>query len=178
MLFRTPKTEVRRLFSKFFTANILFWEYLGVVCFRPKNQFFLLEKDPATLSHEQWTHSAKIVPIVWLEIAKMPSKISAQFVCPSPKVSNFWKKALSGCPLFVLGTMLYWERGFISPKISHGFLWDVGRGSCYLPLLYFWSLTLRCQMLFYVYWKNPRLVFKLGLNLWLPAKHITNLWKK
>ena len=36
-----PKTEVRRLFSKFFTANILFWEYLGVVCFRPKNQKFL-----------------------------------------------------------------------------------------------------------------------------------------
>ena len=36
-----PKTEVRRLFSKFFTANILFWEYLGVVCFRPKNQPFL-----------------------------------------------------------------------------------------------------------------------------------------
>ena len=36
-----PKTEVRRLSSKFFTANILFWEYLGVVCFRPKNQRFL-----------------------------------------------------------------------------------------------------------------------------------------
>ena len=34
-----PKTEVRRLLSKFFTANILFWEYLGVVCFRPKNLF-------------------------------------------------------------------------------------------------------------------------------------------
>ena len=84
-----PKTEVRRLFSKFFTANILFWEYLGVVCFRPKNHRFLQEKDPATLSHEQGTHSAKIVPIVWLEIAKMPPKISAQFVCPSPKVSNF-----------------------------------------------------------------------------------------
>ena len=87
--FKAPKTEVRRLFSKFFTANILFWEYLGVVCFRPKNQCFLQEKDPATLSHEQGAHSAKTVPIVWLEIAKMPPKISAQFVCPSPKVSNF-----------------------------------------------------------------------------------------
>ena len=41
------------------------------------------------------------VPIVWLETAKIPHKISAQFVCPSPKVSNFWKKALSGCPLSV-----------------------------------------------------------------------------
>ena len=40
-------------------ANILFWEYLEVRCFRPKNQ-----RDPATLSHEQGTHSAKIVLIV------------------------------------------------------------------------------------------------------------------
>ena len=31
----------------------------------------------------------------------MLHKISAQFVCPSPKFSNFWKKALSGCPLSV-----------------------------------------------------------------------------
>ena len=37
----SPKTEVRRLFSKFFTADILFWEHLGVVCFRLKNQHFL-----------------------------------------------------------------------------------------------------------------------------------------
>ena len=36
-----PKTEVRTLFHKFFTANILFWEDLGVACFRPKNQSFL-----------------------------------------------------------------------------------------------------------------------------------------
>ena len=35
------------------------------------------------------------------EIPQMPHKISAQFVCPSPKVSNFRKKALSGCPLSV-----------------------------------------------------------------------------
>ena len=71
---RPPKTEVRRLFFKFFKANILFWEYLGAVCFRPKNQRFLEEKDPTTLSHEQGTHSAKIVPIVWLEITKMHPK--------------------------------------------------------------------------------------------------------
>ena len=38
---RTPKTEVRTLFSKFCTAHILFWEYLGVICFRPKNKSFL-----------------------------------------------------------------------------------------------------------------------------------------
>ena len=28
----SPKTEVWTLFSKFFTANILFWEHLGVAC--------------------------------------------------------------------------------------------------------------------------------------------------
>ena len=36
-----PKTEVQTLFHIFFTANILFWEDLGVVCFRLKNQSFL-----------------------------------------------------------------------------------------------------------------------------------------
>ena len=40
-LFQARKTEVWTLFSKFLTAQILFWEYLGVVCFRPKNQSFL-----------------------------------------------------------------------------------------------------------------------------------------
>ena len=39
-----PKTEVRRLFSKFFTANFLFWEYLGIVCFRPKTNVFCRKK--------------------------------------------------------------------------------------------------------------------------------------
>ena len=37
----------------------------------------------------------KWVLIVLLKIPKMPQKISAQFVCPSPKVEI---KALSGCP--------------------------------------------------------------------------------
>ena len=37
----SPKTEVRTLFHKFCTANILFWEDLGVVCFKLKNQSFL-----------------------------------------------------------------------------------------------------------------------------------------
>ena len=41
------------------------------------------------------THSAKIVLIVWPKIPQMPQKISAQFVCPSSKVSDFWKKKLS-----------------------------------------------------------------------------------
>ena len=41
------------------------------------------------LSHEQGAHSDKIELIVWPEIPQMPHKISAQFVCGSPKVSNF-----------------------------------------------------------------------------------------
>ena len=56
---------------------------------------------PFTLSHGLGTHCAKIALIVWPEIPQMPHKISAQFVCPSPKVSNFSKKALSGCPYSV-----------------------------------------------------------------------------
>ena len=47
------------------------------------------EKEPATFSHGQGTHSTKIVLIVWPEIAQMPNKFSAQFVCPSPKILNF-----------------------------------------------------------------------------------------
>ena len=43
-------------------------------------------------------HSVKIVLIVWPKIPQMPQNISPQFDCPSPKVSDFWKKALSGFP--------------------------------------------------------------------------------
>ena len=62
---------------KFFTANILFWEHLGVICFRPKKQSVLYEREPATFSHRQGTHSAKIVLIVWPEIQFQPN-LSAQ----------------------------------------------------------------------------------------------------
>ena len=77
--------------------HILFWEYLGVMyMFQTYKPFFLQEKEPATLSHGQVTHSAKIALIVWPEIPQMPHKISAQFVCPCPKVSNFEKKLSLG----------------------------------------------------------------------------------
>ena len=59
------------------------------ICFRPINQSFLLKREPAILSHGQWTHCAKVELIVWPEIPQMSHKISAHFVCPSPKVSNF-----------------------------------------------------------------------------------------
>ena len=62
------------LLSKFFTANILFWEHLGVLCFRPKNQE---EREPATFSHGHGTHNANIVLIGWPEISQMTHKISA-----------------------------------------------------------------------------------------------------
>ena len=43
--------------------------------------------------HGQGNHNAKIVLIVCpKKISQMPQKIWAQFVCPSPKVSDFWKK--------------------------------------------------------------------------------------
>ena len=90
------RRKCERCLPNFFTANIWFWEHLGVICFRPKNQSFLLEKEPATFSHGHRTHSAKVLLIVWPEIPQMPHKISAQFGCLSPKVSNFRKKAFSG----------------------------------------------------------------------------------
>ena len=65
--------------------QILYGQYLILGVFGS----FLLEREPATLFHEQGTHSDKIELIVWPEIPQMSHKISAQFVCPSPKVSNF-----------------------------------------------------------------------------------------
>ena len=57
-----------------------------------------LKEQPCTLSDGQGTHSAKLGAVVWPKIPQMPPIFSAQFVCPSPKVSDFRKKALSGCP--------------------------------------------------------------------------------
>ena len=62
--------------------------YFGSI-FRHKNQSFVQEKEPATLSHGEGTHSAKIVLTVWPKIPQMPQNISAQFIRPSPKVSKF-----------------------------------------------------------------------------------------
>ena len=79
--------------NKFFTANILFLEHLGVICFRPKKQSFLQEKASATFSYGQGTHSTKMMLIVWPKISQMPQKMLTHFVCPSPKVFKFWKKS-------------------------------------------------------------------------------------
>ena len=38
----------------------------------------------------------KWVPIVWLKIPQMPQNLSAQFVCPCPKVWDFDEKASLG----------------------------------------------------------------------------------
>jgi hypothetical protein len=43
-----------------------------------------------------WKTVPKWVLIVLPKIPQMPQNISAQNVCPSPKVQDFWKKALSG----------------------------------------------------------------------------------
>ena len=59
----------------------------------PKTNVFCRDqKDPATLSHEQLTHSAKIVPIVWLEIAKMPPKFQPNLSAQAQKFRIFDKK--------------------------------------------------------------------------------------
>ena len=82
----TPTTDVWMLFPKFFTANIIFGSYLGVVCFRPEKL-----KQPNTQNHGQGTYSARTA-----ENTRKPPKFSAQFVCPSPKVWDFRKKLSLG----------------------------------------------------------------------------------
>ena len=95
---KAPTTDMWWLPPKFFTANIIFGINLGFICFRPEIQSFFCKKNqPNTQNHEQGTHSAKmdtVYTVVWPKIPKMPLHISAQFVCPSPKVWDFWKKAL------------------------------------------------------------------------------------
>ena len=75
------------------------------------------------------------MPIVWLEIAKIPPKISAQFLCPSPKVLNFLKKALSGCPLSVGSTVKnveggVYSRGETEISVRVGEAWYSGGRKC------------------------------------------------
>ena len=89
---------------------------LGVICFRPKNKSFLLVRGPATFLHGQGTHSAKLVLIVWAEKFQMPHKISAQFVCPSPKVSNFQKKSSLWLSVVRGQGLLEFNKSRISPK--------------------------------------------------------------
>ena len=47
--------------------------------------------------HGQGTHSTKIGTDS-STVTPKPQKVSAQNVCPIPKVWDLWKKALSGCP--------------------------------------------------------------------------------
>ena len=74
-------------------ANITFGIYLGR--FWPEIQSFCKKKPQ---NHGHGTHSANMSTVVWLKIPKMSLNFLAQFVCPSPKVWDFRKKALSGCP--------------------------------------------------------------------------------
>ena len=68
------------------------------------------------------SHDFRWMLIVWPKISHMPQKISAQNVYPSPKVSNFWKKALSRCPLSAnklrIEVRTFHNSIFIDPKSS------------------------------------------------------------
>ena len=65
-------------------SQILYGQYHIRV--RPENQKMFKEKQADLFSYGQGTNSAKIVLIVRPEIPQIPQKLSAQFVCPSPKV--------------------------------------------------------------------------------------------
>ena len=95
-------TDTRRLDLKFFVAQIqipLPNKYLGVgykglvFC---RNNGWIMENMDKELTVPKW------VLIVRPKIPQMPQKISDQNVWPSPKVRDFWKKALSGCPYSVV----------------------------------------------------------------------------
>ena len=86
-------TDTRRLNLKFFAAQIqipLPNKYLGVgykglvFC---RNNGWIMENMDKELTVPKW------VLIVRPKIPQMPQKISAQNVCPSPKVRDFWKKS-------------------------------------------------------------------------------------
>ena len=65
-------------------------QILGFICVRPKDHFFCRKSNQIHFSID------KIVLIVWPKIPQMPLKISAQSVCQSPKVWDFWKKLSLG----------------------------------------------------------------------------------
>ena len=58
------------------------WDTL-YICFAWKRNLFV---GKTTKSIFPWTHSAKIVLIGWPKIHQMPKNLTAQFVCPIPKV--------------------------------------------------------------------------------------------
>ena len=57
--------------------------------------------------------SAKIVLIIWLKIPQMPQKISAQFVCSSPKVFWIFEKNLSQFKIVLYCDMYYIKRNLV-----------------------------------------------------------------
>ena len=72
---RPPKTEVWTLFPKFFTANILFWKYLGVMCFRPNlsakaQEFLIFEKKPSLGVRSPWL---RLLALDWLIMGFYPN---------------------------------------------------------------------------------------------------------
>ena len=88
-----------RLFSKFFTANILFWEHLGVICFRPKTKGFFLGKRTSYIF--LWTRDSQCQNSANSLAENTPNKCLKKF---QPNLSaqahklKFFEKKLSGCP--------------------------------------------------------------------------------
>ena len=86
------RRRIRTLFPKFFTAHILFWEYLGVVCFRPKNQSFFVGK--RTSYTFPWTRDSQCQNSANSLAENTPnaSKNFSPICLPKPKSFEFLKK--------------------------------------------------------------------------------------
>ena len=87
------------LFPNFFTNKIILG-YLGVIqelyVLDLKTKVYCRKKEPNTFSHEQGTHSAKRVLIVWPKISKTPQKFQSNLSAQAQKFWIFEKKLSLG----------------------------------------------------------------------------------
>ena len=81
--------------TQIFYSQYHTWEIFGSYMFQA-----FWKKHSNTQNHGQGTHSAKIDIANWPTIPQITLHFLAQFVCPSPKVRNFRKKALAVHPWF------------------------------------------------------------------------------
>ena len=86
-----------------FSIHFMAISYFGSISNAPICELYVLDLNPTVFCRKknqlhfpmdigQGTHSGKLVLIAWPKISQMHQKNSAQFDCPSPTVSKFWKK--------------------------------------------------------------------------------------
>ena len=82
------RRKCERCFPNSLRPISYFWSIWELYVLDLKTKVFCRKKNQLHFRMEECQNSANSLP----KIPQLPHKISAQFVCPSPKVSNFWKK--------------------------------------------------------------------------------------